>query len=213
MNSSDTHVRTYLDDLARMLTDLDPGERDDVLAGIREHLDATLAEHPDDPGAVDAALLRLGPPERIAAEARAEHPPAAVTATRRRHHPVWGLVGVVASMVAILPVLVVPIGQRIAYVTYDPEAMTVWPSGLELAVLLAPLWILSIVALLLADRLPDATRSRLATLGPLALIGSASTGLWWSPEVLSSMVTVALLTMIAVATVRAGRKGWREARA
>ncbi|HYN67227.1 MAG TPA: hypothetical protein VES93_10090 [Ornithinibacter sp.] len=45
MNSSDTRVQTYLDDLARMLSDVEPGERDEVLAGIREHLDATLAEH------------------------------------------------------------------------------------------------------------------------------------------------------------------------
>ena len=60
-----------------MLSDLDPSERDEVLAGIREHLDATLAEHHDDAAAVDAALLRLGPPEQVAAEARAGRPPAA----------------------------------------------------------------------------------------------------------------------------------------
>lgn len=70
MSSSDIRVETYLDDLARMLSDLDPAERDDVLAGIREHLDAILGEHYDDVAAVEAAMLRIGPPEQVAAEAR-----------------------------------------------------------------------------------------------------------------------------------------------
>lgn len=208
MNSSETRVETYLDDLARMLADLEPGERDDVLAGIREHLDATLAEHADDPAAVNAALLRLGPPEQVAAEARGGSAPAA----RPSHHPGWGIAAVALTMIAVLPVLVVPTAQRLVHLTRGAEAMAAWPVGLEILALLMPVWLASVVAVLLADRLPNATRSRLATLGPVAAVASASTSLWWEPEVLSSVVTVGLLVTIAVVAVRAGLTGWREAR-
>lgn len=60
MNSSDTRVQTYLDDLARMLSDLD----------------AEIGSGDGGDAAVQAALLRLGPPEEVAAEARRGAEPA-----------------------------------------------------------------------------------------------------------------------------------------
>ena len=109
MNSSDTRVQTYLDDLARMLSDLDPGERDDVLAGIREHLDAEIGSGDGGDAAVQAALLRLGPPEEVAAEARRGAEPAHGIRDAGPRPPgsttgaAWGRVAVVTTLLATLP--------------------------------------------------------------------------------------------------------------
>ncbi|WP_127130078.1 hypothetical protein [Georgenia sp. SYP-B2076] len=67
----------YLDDVARMLADLNPLDRAEVLAGLREHIDAALADGPQPPTAerVDAVLAELGPPDRVAAEALADRSP------------------------------------------------------------------------------------------------------------------------------------------
>lgn len=63
-------VDQYLDDLARMLDHLPPGDRAEVLAGVREHIEAGLAERPGatDPD-VSRVLAELGPPEAVAREA------------------------------------------------------------------------------------------------------------------------------------------------
>lgn len=67
-------VGVYLDDVARRLTDLDPGERAEILAGLREHLAGALAEGPQPPTAADVGrvLDELGPPEDVAAAALAD---------------------------------------------------------------------------------------------------------------------------------------------
>lgn len=70
MSSTHPQVEAYLDDLARMLADIDPGERDDILASVREHLDAEIAAGHGSDAVVNATLLRLGPPEQVAAAAR-----------------------------------------------------------------------------------------------------------------------------------------------
>ncbi|MCK0112193.1 hypothetical protein MWU75_08595 [Ornithinimicrobium sp. F0845] len=66
-------VNQYLDDLARMLDHLPPGDRAELLAGVREHIEAGLAERP---GATDSdvsqVLAELGPPEAVAREAYEE---------------------------------------------------------------------------------------------------------------------------------------------
>jgi hypothetical protein len=65
-------VSAYLDDLARMLIDLDPGERAEVLAGVREHVDASLTDRSSTTDQdVRAVLAELGPPEAVAQEAYA----------------------------------------------------------------------------------------------------------------------------------------------
>lgn len=70
MSTTHPQVGAYLDDLARMLADIDPGERDDILASVREHLDAEIRSGDGSDAVVHAALLRLGPPEQVAAAAR-----------------------------------------------------------------------------------------------------------------------------------------------
>lgn len=63
-------VGRYLDDLARMLHDVDPVERADVLGSVREYVDDSVRElaHPateDDYGEI---LTRLGRPEQVVAD-------------------------------------------------------------------------------------------------------------------------------------------------
>ncbi|MHB1064877.1 MAG: HAAS signaling domain-containing protein [Georgenia sp.] len=71
MTDTDRSIAAYLDDLARMLTGADPVLRAEVLGGVREHIDAALAGRTGGGTSedVDAVLLELGPPERIAAAA------------------------------------------------------------------------------------------------------------------------------------------------
>lgn len=72
MTSTLTHplVSAYLRDLELLLHGVDPGERAEVLAGVHEHLDASLV-----PGASDEdvrrSLAELGSPQSVADEAYA----------------------------------------------------------------------------------------------------------------------------------------------
>lgn len=78
---------TYEQDLRHLLGDLDPEERAEVLAGVREHIHASLAGRThtgtDD---IRAVLDELGPPEAVAQEAYAGHRPA-TDSPRRRASP------------------------------------------------------------------------------------------------------------------------------
>lgn len=96
----------YLRDLERLLHGLDPGDREEVLAGVREHLDGRLGTQPS-AEAERAALTGLGPPQAIADEAYAGRPmapaPPASAAT-----PTWQAVtatAVNALGLALLAVL------------------------------------------------------------------------------------------------------------
>jgi uncharacterized membrane protein len=66
-----THPRVagYLAAVERALGDLPRERREEIVGGLREHVDAALAGAPEDV-AVRAVLDRLGTPEAIAAEAR-----------------------------------------------------------------------------------------------------------------------------------------------
>lgn len=66
---------SYEQDLSRLLVDLDPGERAEVLAGVREHLDASLGDRDNASSSeIKAVLAELGPPEVVAQEAYAGQP-------------------------------------------------------------------------------------------------------------------------------------------
>lgn len=63
-------IDRYLAELAGALGDLPESERDDVVAGVREHVQAALADRPAVTDAdVDEVLRALGDPLTIAAEA------------------------------------------------------------------------------------------------------------------------------------------------
>src|SRR5699024_8207064 len=66
----------YQDDLARLLAALEPVERAEVLDGVREHIDAALAEvgHAPTDADVDRILGERGSPGMVAEAALAERP-------------------------------------------------------------------------------------------------------------------------------------------
>lgn len=69
---TDTHVRVhiYLEELNHLLRHEPASVRRDVIAGVHEHFDASVA--PDaDAATVDAAFARMGAPEEVAAMAGA----------------------------------------------------------------------------------------------------------------------------------------------
>ncbi|WP_109474625.1 HAAS signaling domain-containing protein [Ornithinimicrobium cavernae] len=112
MNSTQHRlVSTYLDDLARMLADLPPEDRAEVLAGVREHIDAALAERPGAETDVQSVLAELGPPDLVAREAyesgqyavRSPHPSPPV----RRPIADRGWVPVTVAVLQVLAVVIV----------------------------------------------------------------------------------------------------------
>jgi len=69
--TADSRVTAYLDDVARMLGSIDARDRAEILAGLREHIDASLAglARPVDDSAVQQVLAELGPPAQVAGAA------------------------------------------------------------------------------------------------------------------------------------------------
>lgn len=99
---------SYEQDLTQLLVDLDPGERAEVLAGVREHLHAALADRPH-AGTEDirAVLTELGPPEEVAQEAYANQRPQASTAARPAATLARPWVPVVVTLLQLLGLLLV----------------------------------------------------------------------------------------------------------
>ncbi len=218
MTINDTRVSSYLDDLARMLTDLDPADRDEVLAGVREHLDATLAEHPDDPAAVDAALLRLGPPERIAAEARAALGSASDPTTRKLPHRAWLVTGLVLTGLTTVPFTA---ATGIALVVDQVDggqagwsvSLPLMSSPVLMVVLTWPLWMAGVVALVVARRWIPRTWKPLLGAGPIAVATVALGSPDLSPEPLSTFIGIPLLLAATVLVLAGIRSAWRESAA
>lgn len=73
MSAHTTHplVGRWVRDLERLLHGIDPGERAEVLAGLREHLDGSLPADASDED-VRRVLTDLGSPQAVADEAYAE---------------------------------------------------------------------------------------------------------------------------------------------
>lgn len=228
MNSSDTRVQAYLDDLARMLSDLDPGERDDVLVGIREHLDAEIGSGDGGDAAVQAALLRLGPPEEVAAEARRGAEPAHGIRDAGPRQPgsttgaAWARVAVATTLLATMPFLLLALWSRISAIGrsggtgWQDEMGMFGAHGAEVAILMvlvSPLWVVALVCTLVAPGLTPRTRARLALVGPVAFVVTVIAAAWWSPGLLSSVLSVAILVVTGAAAVRISRDAWREASA
>ena len=87
MSSHTTHplVDAWLRDLEQLLQGIEPGERAEVLAGVREHLDGSLPTGATEDD-VRRALAELGSPQSVADEAWAGRPapvaPAPVSSAR-----------------------------------------------------------------------------------------------------------------------------------
>jgi hypothetical protein len=114
MTPHPTHplIAAYLEELERLLGGTDPGERAEVMSGVREHLDSALGSGVrvgDDE--VRDALAELGPPQLVADEAYAGHrpttavAPAGVSVLARPWVPV--VVAVLTAIGLLLTILVV----------------------------------------------------------------------------------------------------------
>lgn len=143
MNSTQHRlVSTYLDDLTRALADLDPADRAEVLAGVREHIDAGLAARGGATSAdVSAVLSEVGTPEEVAREAYstgqyAEGPaplPAAPLARPRWSDRSWVPVAVVILLMWALTLG----GQRVAVAIAVPSAIVIGSAWLIIRLTMA----------------------------------------------------------------------------
>jgi len=227
VNAADSRVASYLDDLARMLSDLDPTERDEVLGGIREHLDATLAEHHDDDAVVNAALLRLGPPEQVAAEARAGRPPAAAVTTaapyRASREPRPRRTRI-ATGVALAPVVAMALWVltgRLATLALlsggsandRVEALLPHPSEILLVVPLSPLWLVPVALVLAAPEVSTRPKVWLTVSGPAVGILALVATFWLDPMAVSTTLVVVGVVAVLGLAVATARQVWRETRA
>ena len=215
-------VATYLDDLARMLGDLEPGERAEVLAGVREHIEEALGDRhhdaPQDDAAVAAVLTELGPPDAIAQAAYADRaaPPgyqrgARVPLTSRPWVPV--VVVLLQGLSLLLVILVV--GASVGWVeessaTPAGETSVTTYGGSSLAAALAgglaalPLWV--VMALLVGISVLWRPREKVAHLLAVpvaAVLFAAGPSLGWSLAGPAGMV-VAAWTVLALVVAGGG---------
>lgn len=63
----------------------------------------------------------------------------------------------------------------------------------------------------MAPGLTPRTRVRLALVGPAAFAVTVIAAAWWSPDLLSSVVSVVILVVTGAAAMRIARDAWREA--
>ena len=193
MSPQTTHslVDAYLHDLELLLHGIEPGERAEVLAGVREHLDGSLAPGADD-ASVRAVLAELGPPQAIADEAYAGRPglaPAPATQSQ------WQ--GVTASAINALGLLLIVFS-------------TWWAMGpstvIESGMLFAVPWCATFVLSMLAQTWTSRQRLASALLFPATLLGAgALIALMLAlvgPAFFNLIPIVALLAVAAVVLVR-----------
>jgi len=82
-------VASYLGELERLLAPLDRGERQEVVDGVREHIEAALADTDGSEAATRAVLADVGAPQAVADEAYADRPgPARTSGLDRAWLPV-----------------------------------------------------------------------------------------------------------------------------
>lgn len=118
MTSTTDRTAAYLDDLARMLAELDPAERADVLDGVRDHVSSALGDlgHEPSDADLDRVFAELGSPGDIAAAALADRSaPRAQNSARPVLSHAW-VPPVATGLIflgAVLGILVLPVGLLI----------------------------------------------------------------------------------------------------
>ena len=122
-------VAAYLEELDQLLAGIDPGDRTEVMAGVREHLDTALpGSDPVTDDDVRAALAELGPPHAVADEAYAGRPPATPPPAPRvgPMSRVWvPILVVILQVIALLFVLIIIGGMSaVSMVTTTVDGVT-----------------------------------------------------------------------------------------
>jgi hypothetical protein len=215
-----------------MLSDLDASERDEVLAGIREHFDAVPSERPADPTAVEAVLLRLGSPEQVAAEARrglapvsgfpdaVPQPTRAAAAAPSFAVAALPRVAVATTLLVTVPFLLLIFWTRASAVMSAggsgwPETVGLFgTNGMEVALLMvltSPLWVVALVCALVAPTLHSSTRLRLALLGPASFVVAILAASWSAPGLLSGVIAGGLVVLTLWQAVIISRDAWHQA--
>lgn len=119
MISADNTVQDYLRRLERAAADLPADRRQDLLAGIREHIaDARAAGAAADEAAVWTLLDRLGEPDEIVAAARDDH-----EVTYRSGRPA-------STTLETVAVLMLTAGSFLPVVGWLVGVVLLWTSGL-----------------------------------------------------------------------------------
>lgn len=234
MNTTDQLITDYLDDLARMLVDLDPSDRDEILAGVRDHFVAAGEGSDGSPRVISEAIRRLGPPESVAAAARAEVTPApgtiggtsgegapltiVVTRESMSQRIGWARTGIVLLAAATMTPLML-LALNALFTTSSTPDPGGWPASMGLfdangeiavvtAVLLAPVWLAGVILVATAQGLTPTHRVLLGSLGPITLI---SIGILVGLSGQLGRVAPAAAFGIAAALGLTYRTTWREA--
>jgi uncharacterized membrane protein len=220
MNSTQHRlVASYLQDLTRALADVDPADRAEVLAGVREHIDAGVAARGGASDADFAAVLtELGSPEDVAREAyssgqyaeRSAPYPAVPPARPRLSDRSWVPVSVavlqtigvlmIISIVGALSAVVTTVevtGDASAAPTQSEAIYTsTLPAVLGAAVFVMPLWIAT--ALLVGNSGLWATREKVLQVLLLPVVGLL---LWVATDVAWAVGGERALNISSIATV------------
>lgn len=205
MTSTLTHplVSAYLRDLELLLHGVEPGERAEVLGGVREHLGASLI-----PGASDEdvrrSLAELGSPQSVADEAYAGRPALAFAAPPRGRPSPWlahvacFLNGVGLALLALVHALSV----------LRPGPMTPHPSEWVFlgTVFMIP-WFCLIVLTSMTEVWGSTDKFRSILLYPVALLALAVAAMVNLPVVspVAGVLVVAAATWALVRLIRATR--------
>lgn len=135
-------VERYIHDLAIALAGIPADEREDVIAGVREHIEDSLADI-DDPGTgdVERVLTSLGDPAEIAADARGRWGLPGTGPISQASRPAVGTSGTASQSVPLLTREWVPVGVMGSFIL---AAFATWLAGPSIGVLL---WLGGLAAL------------------------------------------------------------------
>ncbi|GAA4110929.1 hypothetical protein GCM10022415_04900 [Knoellia locipacati] len=131
MTPATTHplAAAWLRDLELLLHGVDPGERAEVLAGVHEHLDASLRRDASEDD-VRRVLTELGSPQSVADEAYAGRPATVVVPSPRRPASPWTAVlataGNAFALLLLLPLVTFGISAASSLLFAFPVFVLPW---------------------------------------------------------------------------------------
>lgn len=198
--SQEARIERYVAALDRAMAAAPADERAEVVAGVREHIEAALADRPDPTDAeVDAVLRQLGDPVVIAGDAvpdatRVPPPPAARPALAERWVPtaVVAMIGAgFALFFLALPLLLVLAGVVLLWMS------PLWSRAEKLVGTLVPLASIVVLAVLTAGSGAPSAQSCVSS-DPNCPVGqpAGQAGLSWVGVAIVLLATAATLTVL-----------------
>ncbi len=142
--TTDRMVSDYLRDLEDALAGLPPERTMELLADVGEHIAVSRAQLPDDEHAVRNVLQRLGPPDQIAEQARADA--GLVGATGPAAQP--SRAREIAAIVLLLAGLLLPVIGTLAGLTMVWFSKQ-WTASEKAVATVLPLLLIPVVGLVL----------------------------------------------------------------